>query len=290
MSNIVKINNTALQVIEYRGARVVTLSQVDAVHERPEGTAGRNFREHRERFVEGVDFFTASSDEIRRNNPGSIPDALRRADVILVTEQGYTMLVKPFNDDLAWDVQRKLVTRYFAAPQTAKAITSKPAPASLAYREAAAITRDHLRVCKLLGVDDGMARAVTAKQVRIATGLDFAPLLATNVTLDVPMTPSQLAERIGGGAVATHINAALRDLGMQEQHTSAGRGGKTKKKWVLTAAGEQYGAMQPYQGDGSEHSGYRPMWFARAIELIRPMLEMQGAYRAKGKEPDAAAA
>lgn len=168
--------------------------------------------------------------------------------------------------------------------------TSKPSPASLAYREAAAITRDHLRVCKLLGVDEGMAKAVTAKQVKLATGLDFAPLLATNVTLDVPMTPTQLAERMGGGAAAAHVNAALRDLGMQEQQTSAGRGGKTKKKWVLTAAGEQYGSMQPYQGDGSEHSGYRPMWFARAIELIRPMLEMQGAYRAKAKEPDAAAA
>ena len=114
MTNIVKINNTDLQVIEYRGTRVVTLTQVDAVHERADGTAGRNFREHRARFLEGVDFFTASSDEIRRNNPGAIPDALRRNDVILVTEAGYTMLVKPFNDDLAWDVQRKLVTAYFA--------------------------------------------------------------------------------------------------------------------------------------------------------------------------------
>lgn len=290
MSNIVKINNTDLQVIEYRGARVVTLAQVDAVHERPEGTARRNFNEHRARFVEGVDFFDLDQPDEIRSLGFTRPQGGTPGKVSLITESGYTMLVKPFNDDLAWDVQRKLVTRYFAEPQTAKTITSKPAPASLAYREAAAITRDHLRVCKLLGVDDGMAKAVTANQVRIATGLDFTPLLATNVTLDVPMTPSQLAERIGGGAVAAHINAALRDLGMQEQHTSAGRGGKTKKKWVLTAAGEQYGAMQPYQGDGSEHSGYRPMWFARAIELIRPMLEMQGAYRAKAKEPDAAAA
>lgn len=122
MSNVVRINNTDLQVIDYRGARVVTLAQVDEVHGRPDGTAGRNFREHRARFIEGVDFFTASSDEIRRNNPGAIPDALRRNDVILVTEAGYTMLVKPFNDNLAWDVQRKLVTSYFGdkaqAPRT----------------------------------------------------------------------------------------------------------------------------------------------------------------------------
>ena len=32
----------------------------------------------------------------------------------LITESGYLMLVKSFTDDLAWDVQRQLVKRYFA--------------------------------------------------------------------------------------------------------------------------------------------------------------------------------
>ncbi|OUM01639.1 ORF6N domain-containing protein [Variovorax sp. JS1663] len=129
MSSIVKINDTDLQVIEFQGQRVVTLTMVDAVHERSKGTAGRNFREHRARFVEGVDFFIASSDEIRRNNPGAIPDALRRNDVILITEAGYTMLVKPFNDDLAWSVQRQLVNSYFnnrpVAPRIAYAVGAR---------------------------------------------------------------------------------------------------------------------------------------------------------------------
>lgn len=116
MNDIVKINDTDLQVIDYCGKRVVTLAQVDAVHERPEGTAGRNFREHRARFMEGVDFFEVTADEIRRQSLSAIFPA-RTPKGILITESGYTMLVKPFNDDLAWDVQRKLVARYFATPQ-----------------------------------------------------------------------------------------------------------------------------------------------------------------------------
>lgn len=84
----ITINNTSLQVVEYQSKRVVTLAQVDAVHGRPEGTAGRNFREHKHRLIEGEDYFKVGADEIRRNNPGAIPDALRRNDVILLAETG----------------------------------------------------------------------------------------------------------------------------------------------------------------------------------------------------------
>lgn len=127
MSNIVKINDTDLQVIEYRGLRVVTLAQVDLVHARPDGTAGRNFREHKHRLVEREDFFIASSDEIRRNNPAAIPDASRRGDVILLSETGYLMLVKSFNDDMAWQVQRQLVNGYFVGKH---AVVDQPKPRS----------------------------------------------------------------------------------------------------------------------------------------------------------------
>ena len=34
-------------------------------------------------------------------------------DKVLITEQGYLMLVKSFTDDLAWKVQRELVNGYF---------------------------------------------------------------------------------------------------------------------------------------------------------------------------------
>jgi phage antirepressor YoqD-like protein len=111
--NAITIQNVELPVVEIEAQRVVTLAMVDAVHQRPEGTAKRNFQGHRLRFIEGEDFFQKSSDEIRTNSPNAIPAALRRNDVILLTESGYLMLVKSFTDDLAWEVQRKLVNSYF---------------------------------------------------------------------------------------------------------------------------------------------------------------------------------
>ena len=79
---------------------------------RPEGTAGRNFRANKEHFIEGVDFYKICPDEIRRNNIFGVSDKCHQ-DVTLITESGYLMLVKSFTDDLAWEVQRQLVNCYF---------------------------------------------------------------------------------------------------------------------------------------------------------------------------------
>lgn len=118
MSNIVKINDTDLQVIEHQGQRVVTLGQIDDVHSRPDGTARRTFNEHKHRLVEGEDFFVRNAYEARELG-FTAPNGL-----VLVTEQGYTMLVKPFTDDLAWQVQRQVVSGYFRVKGAAAARTA----------------------------------------------------------------------------------------------------------------------------------------------------------------------
>lgn len=45
--------------------------------------------------------------------------------VTLFTEAGYLMLVKPFNDDLSWKVQRRLVNAYFKAKEDNSAMLAE---------------------------------------------------------------------------------------------------------------------------------------------------------------------
>ncbi|HBM7637206.1 TPA: ORF6N domain-containing protein [Enterobacter asburiae] len=110
--NTVMINNKQLPAVEYRGQRVVTLAMIDEVHQRPEGTARAAFNRNRSHFIEGVDFLEMTADVIRTE---SLSDAFaaRTAKGIILFESGYLMLTKPFNDDLAWQVQRELVNSYF---------------------------------------------------------------------------------------------------------------------------------------------------------------------------------
>lgn len=117
--DLVHIGESDISIKEYSGQRVVTFKDIDAVHGRPDGTASRNFRTNKGHFIESEDFYRLSQpDEIRRLG-FERPQGGTPSEVVLLTEQGYLMLVKSFTDDLAWSVQRQLVNSYFRVRQLA---------------------------------------------------------------------------------------------------------------------------------------------------------------------------
>ena len=68
-------------------------------------------------FVEGEDYFVLKPSDLENTElDGFRPvgiDTVSPRGTALITEQGYLMLVKSFTDDLAWEVQKKLVSSYF---------------------------------------------------------------------------------------------------------------------------------------------------------------------------------
>lgn len=117
MNELININGTEIDVKEYKGQRVVTFSDIDAVHGRPEGTARRNFSMNKERFKEGEHYFVVTPEslansELYENRTNGIEVSSPRGKA-LITEKGYLLLVKSFTDDLAWEVQDRLIDSYF---------------------------------------------------------------------------------------------------------------------------------------------------------------------------------
>lgn len=125
MNEIITINQQQIAAKEYQGQRVVTLKDIDLVHNRPEGTARKRFNDNREHFIEGTDYYKITPSEFR-TAIGEM-DARQSNDVTLITESGYLMLVKSFTDDLAWEVQRALVNNYFRV-KTAETNLSQLSP------------------------------------------------------------------------------------------------------------------------------------------------------------------
>lgn len=133
----VAINGQTVTVVEYAGQRVVTLWMVDALHQRPEGTARRNFNSNKQHFIEGEDYVSVCADEIRTRKILEIsPKA--QSDITFLTESGYAMLAKSFTDDLAWKVQRQLVRSYFGGKSTPTQV------AIPSHAEALRMAADHL--------------------------------------------------------------------------------------------------------------------------------------------------
>ena len=110
-NTLVEINNTTLGIKEYQGQRVITFKDIDRVHERPDGTARKAFNRNKEKFIENKDYFI-----LTRDNPMSVlwtMNVIPPKGLTLITESGYYMIAKVFDDEIAWDVQRQLTDGYF---------------------------------------------------------------------------------------------------------------------------------------------------------------------------------
>lgn len=122
--DIVKVGINDLQIREWNGQRVVTLADIDRVHERPDGTAKKNFQNNKKHFLLDVDYFEITRKELREKfSPNSEPlKGNPNIKSYLFTESGYLLLVKSFTDDLAWKVQRELVNSYFKFKEVTDAL------------------------------------------------------------------------------------------------------------------------------------------------------------------------
>lgn len=118
-NEMITIENTEMQIKEYNGQRVVTFKDIDAVHQRPAGTARKSFNRNKKHFIEGEDFMKVCVNEIRTHKLFDISNKAK-ADITLITESGYLLLVKSFTDDLSWKVQRQLVNAYFKVREVQK--------------------------------------------------------------------------------------------------------------------------------------------------------------------------
>jgi ORF6N domain len=111
---VIKNQHVNLLIKEYRGQRVVTFKDIDELHDRHDGTAKRNFIQNKSHLIEGEDYFLITHSQKDEFRTFEIPNR----GLMLITESGYLMLVKSFQDDLAWEVQRKLVNSYFRLKET----------------------------------------------------------------------------------------------------------------------------------------------------------------------------
>lgn len=102
--------------VEYRGERVVTLKQIDELHEKAEGQARKQFNAHRQRFEKDRDFIEINASEFRTSFPELI-GSRGGGSMLLLTERGYGKIVKGWNDDLAWSLHDAMQEAYFTVKE-----------------------------------------------------------------------------------------------------------------------------------------------------------------------------
>ena len=253
MNDLIKINNQDVTIKEFRGQRVVTFKDIDRVHERVEGTAGRNFRENRSKFIENIDYFILSGDELRKYKQTTNFVGSYTKEIILLTASGYLMLVKSLNDDLSWMVQRELVNNYFEMKKIKK-VRHKPIDRAI---------KQHFNIAETIihatGIKQELAYAVAINEAEKETGYsydEYKKLLPSAKHDVASFNPTQIGIKIGGIS-PQNVNIVLERLGLQT---------KKSGKWRITDKGKQFGEEKPYSRNG--HTDYRILWHERIIEVI----------------------
>ncbi|MBF0148253.1 MAG: ORF6N domain-containing protein [Magnetococcales bacterium] len=203
-NQLITVGEATVPILEYQGKRFVTFAMVDRVHQRPGGTAKRNFHENRNRFVDGEDFIKATRDEFRTDLWESFGFSKFAPSGILLSQSGYLMLVKSFTDDLAWKVQRELVNRYFQTVPTSAA--------HQVYLMAKAVWEQEERVRQLERTNSEQQRqldAIARRQDDMDGDTGYMTALAFCRREKVP-APLALARRLGVMA-----REMCRDLGIR---------------------------------------------------------------------------
>lgn len=120
MNDVITIENTEMQIREYNGERVVTFKDIDTVHQNKSGTAYRNFNRNKKHFVEGKHFYVLKKQNSNVTNCLNRNIVVPNRGITVLTERGYLLVAKSFNDALSWKVQDMLVDVYFKVREVNK--------------------------------------------------------------------------------------------------------------------------------------------------------------------------
>lgn len=120
-----------LQVIEIQGKRVLTTRQIAEAYMVKEVQISQNFKNNRERFIDGKHYISLSGDELKtfKNQFEKIEVVKNRTShLYLWTEKGALLHAKSLNTDKAWEVYDYLVDFYFRSEEkpVAEKQVSKP--------------------------------------------------------------------------------------------------------------------------------------------------------------------
>lgn len=274
MSALITVNGVDLTPIEYCGARVMTLAMMDMAHQRADGTARRTYNEHKARLITGEDFYELTQPDEIRTLGFSRPQGGTPALVVLLTETGYSMLVKSFTDDLAWDVQRQLVKSYFK-PVAAEVRPARRAPRTL-IGDARAIDFIGNMIAKVPGARVDVVAAIKLQMIEERTGLPATQfrgaLPAEAIEQATKLNPTEIGKRLSPVVKAADINKLLIAMGLQR---------KSEHGYVLTESGITYGESRPFQAS-NKHVGDQINWYESVVDAVSTQIARQGSLLSGG--------
>lgn len=141
-----------------------------------------------------------------------------------------------------------------------KMMKIKPDTISDNYKESETVIRTTLKIGKLLGTAEPMAKAIAVEEARRITGIDHSRLLPLADIKEIPVGIRDLAKKLN------IKENKLKDILSREGLMT--RADDENKTILLTekAKSLKMGTLEPFQSKSSNHVGYQSKWFPSIIK------------------------
>lgn len=113
MSKELAIDGKNVEIIEYKGTRVISAKVVADFHNLEVRIINQKFQRNRKYFHECKDYFKVSTELLRSQGVITISSMDRSEFTYLFTISGYLNYIKTINDDRAWAIFEQLKESYF---------------------------------------------------------------------------------------------------------------------------------------------------------------------------------
>jgi uncharacterized protein YjbK len=220
LKGIVKVAGMKFNHIEGgfgKDKKAMLVKDIANIHNQPLGEVNRRINENRKRFKDGIDIIDLKgTDFVMALNHNGIytQNAINRsANIYLLSERGYSKLLKILEDDVAWEQYEKLVDGYFhmrSEIRNIPEIKQKEVEARLNNSKARQ-ANVLLKIADKINVPE-YKQILSSYATKIITGEYILPLPETERTY----TAGEIAEELGVTANAIGRIANANNLKTEE--------------------------------------------------------------------------
>lgn len=198
MNEVVKIGDSSIPVIEWKGQRVVTTEQLAEVYETQDDNIKRNYSNNKERFIEGEHYFFLKGAELKtfKNQVNDFhPVCKHSASLYLWTRKGASRHCKMLGTDKAWEQFDRLEENYYSPKR--RSLPNKEGRKRNALSSVNMMVKNITDAFNRAGVDP-LFTAAEVKRIYTDQGYEVqAPLVTDKETMPKLYDCTEIARELG---------------------------------------------------------------------------------------------
>lgn len=248
------------------GKKCMLVRDIAKIHNQPLGEINRRINENISRFKKDIDIIDIKSAMVLNHSEINMTQNAWNAskNIYVLSERGYSKLLKIMDDDLAWEIYDKFVDEYFNMRNKIKDLNNDSK--KISDKTPVEILRDN--GVALNDLFDSIGLSIP-KELVVSTAITTTKNMTGYEFEEVKLLLNKQDEEEYNSA-----SGILKDFGIKRNRTNETlvilglqvKGNTTMQPYVLTDLGKKFGVERSYTNNS--HQGYEIKWKGNLVNFL----------------------